>query len=367
MPRILTSVLSLFFIFTQSLSAQYIDKIITKSGNALLKNKAFNAVSIGVYKEGKQYIQHFGVLTKGGNDAPTDETIYEIASVTKTFTGYLIAKAVLEDKLSLDDEVQIYLEGDFSNLAFEGKQITIRDIITHTAGLPHFMDKRMTETFAAMQADVPTSFFNLEQALTEELFFEYLAAYELTAAPGTKYSYSNAGAELMGYILTKVYKKSFDQLLQEALLTDLGMNDTAIRLNEMQQQRLTQGYWLKNTDKSPNQLNPLWATGSGLKSTLPDLMKYIEFYLNSDDPIIKESQTILYEKETRWVSYFWNTWKDKHGTSYNHHGGTSGMQNYIFLFPKYDLGFSIIVNHSDAKAPREMSSAISRMLKAVIK
>lgn len=360
--------LNIFCILSMlKVSAQDIDKVILKQGNQLLKNKEFNSVSIGVYKDGKQYIHHFGELTKGSNDVPTDETIYEIASVTKTFTGYLAAKAVLEAKLSLDDEVQTYLEGDFDNLAFEGKSITIRDILTHTAGLPHFMDQRMTETFATMQSDVPTTYLKLEQAMTKELFFEYLAAYELTTAPGTKYNYSNGGAELMGYILTRIYDKNYDELLQEAFLSQLGMNDTGIRLNEEQKQRLAQGYWMNNSEKSPNHLNPLWATGSGLKSTLPDLMKYIEFSLNSDDPIIKESQTILYEKKTRWMGYFWNGWKDRNGTSFNHHGGATGMQNYIFLFPKYDLGFSIVVNHSDAKAPRKMSSAVSKMLKALTK
>jgi len=245
-----TLLLTSISILPFALSGQDIDKEIQKQGNKLLKNKGFNSVSIGVYKGGKQYIHHFGSLTKGGNDIPTDETIYEIASVTKTFTGYLTAKAVLEGKISLNDEVQTYLEGDFSNLAFEGKPITIKDVISHTAGLPHFMDNRMAETFATMKADVPTNYLSLEQAMTKELFFEYLAAYEITIAPGTKYSYSNAGAELMGHILTSVYEKTYDELLQEALLTKLGMNDTAIRLNEEQKQRLTQGYWLNNSDIS---------------------------------------------------------------------------------------------------------------------
>lgn len=350
-----------------SLFAQDIDKIIEKGASELRKHKEFNSFSIGIYKDGKQYIQHFGELTKGGNNPPTDETIYEIASVTKTFTGYLAAKAVLEKKVYLDDNIAQYLEGNYTNLTFQGRSITLRQLLTHTAGLPHFISPEMTDVFKKLTPETPDKFRWLEENMTKELFFEYLSALELKEAPGTRYSYSNAGAELVGFILTTIYGKTIDQLLQENIIGTLDMKNTGIRLTDVQEQYLTQGYWLENATLSPNWLSPLWASGAGMKSTLPDLMKYIEFNLNQKDPVMNESHEILYHKKTRWMSYFWNAWKDKHGTSYNHHGGTTGTQNWLMLFPKYDLGISILTNHSDTKAPTQMRKAISKMLKAIIK
>ncbi|MBO3697519.1 serine hydrolase [Roseivirga sp. E12] len=343
------------------LMSQDIDKIIQKQGKSLLKHKEFKAISIGVYKDGQTFINHFGTLQ--GSGKPTDETIYEIASVSKTFTGYLVAKAITEGKLKLEDHLSDLLGEEYSNLSFEGQPITVEHVITHTAGLPHFMLPGMAETFETLEPDVPSEYRVLETEATKERFFDALIAFEPSQAPGTNYKYSNAGAELMGYLLSKAYGLAFDQLLSRELTAKLGLNDTGIRLSTDQESRLAVGYWMKNIEPSPPQLNPLWASGSGIKATLPDLMKWIDFNLNSEELALKESHRILYEKKTRWVSYFWNAWKDKNGTSFNHHGGTSGTQNYIFLFPKYNLGISIITNHSGPKTPRKLMKSVQAIVK----
>ncbi len=366
MKNFLLAIISILS-FSASIYAQNVDLLLEKTGNSLLRNKEFRAVSIGVYKDGEMFTKHFGTLIENQEAAPTDETLYEIASVTKTFTGYLTAKAVLEGKISLDDDVRDYLRGDYPNLSFNDQPITIQHLVTHTAGLPQFLDASMAKVFQTLQPDVPTQFEKLEKELTKDDFSKYLRAFELQNPPGSNYAYSNAGAELMGYILTSVYEKTYDELLQDELLDELGMNNTAINLTDEQQTRIAQGYWMDNNTPSPSQINPLWATGSGLKSTLPDLMKWIEFNLINEDSAVQESHKILYEKNTRWVSYFWNAWKDKNGTPFNHHGGTSGTQNWVFLFPKYDLGISIIVNHSGPKTPKKLSKAANQILKELSK
>jgi len=368
-PNTMTITLRLFLAFIFILVIPYvalsqdIDHLIFKTGNALLKNKEIRAVSIGVYKDGEKYTGHFGSIAQGESTPPNDETIYEIASVTETFTGYLAAKAVKEGRIKLNDDIRTYLEGDFNNLEFEGKVITIKHLLTHTAGMPHFMDQRLTEAYDKLATDAPFKVAEFDADFSKEEFFKALARLELKAVPGTEYSYSNAGAELVGYILTVVNQKSIDELFQEAILEDANMTNTAIRLNEEQKTRLIKGYWLNNSIPSPNQFNPLWASGHGLKSTLADLMNYIEFNLKEDNPILDESHELLYEKGTRWMGYFWNIWKDKHGTSFNHHGGASGMQNWLYLFPKYNLGISLIVNHSGDKTPRKLSKAANSILK----
>lgn len=358
MKQLLTFI---FLVVSQSLMSQDIDKLIEKQGKSLLKNKELRSVSIGIYKDGSTYTKHFGLLD--GTNSPTDATIYEIASVSKTFTGYLVAKAIIEGKIRLEDNLQDLLGDGLSNLSFEDEPIKVKHVITHTAGLPHFMLPDMAETFETLQPNVPSEFKALEAEATKERFFDMLQAFSPSQAPGSQYKYSNAGAELMGYLLSQAYGMEFDQLLSKALTEKLDLEDTRISISKEQESRLALGYWMKNSEPSPPQLNPLWATGSGLKSTLPDLMKWIEFNLNSEDLALKESHKILYEKKTRWVSYFWNAWKDKNGTSFNHHGGTSGTQNWVFLFPKYNLGISIITNHSGPKTPQKLSKAVRAIVK----
>ncbi|TXD81509.1 beta-lactamase family protein [Subsaximicrobium wynnwilliamsii] len=342
-------------------------KTIQKNGLAFLKNKNINSTSIGIYKDGKMYTEHFGEIEKGKSNPPDDGTIYEIGSVTKTMTGYLVARAVLEKKIKLEDEITMYLKDDYSNLQYNGNPITIKHLLTHTSGLPMFLPMEMNGVFDKLTEDVPNEYFQLEKSYDKEKFLADLKNVTLKVAPGTTYSYSNAGAELIGYVLETVFEKNIDNLMEESYLTEYGMSNTAIELNHTQKQELVQGYWMDNETFSPNQLNTLWATGGGVKMIIMDMMHYIALQLNSKNPIVSESHKVLYEEcKTFKISYFWRVWNDKYGTSYNHHGGTSGTQNWLFIFPRYDLGISIITNQSGPKTPKELSRTVNKMLKDII-
>lgn len=352
------TILAISFLTSSSLSAQNIHQLIQKTGQSLLRNKEFKAISIGVYKDGQTYTSHFGTLEKDKSTPPTDETRYEIGSVTKTFTGLLVAKAVLDGKLKLDEDIRNYLDGDYPNLAFEGTPITMRNLVTHTAGLPHSFNPAITEAYSKLEAKTPNLIYGLGKTYSKEIFLEALHNFKLTEKPGTNYNYSNAGAELTAFILTKVYGNSFYDLLNEFILTQAQMNHTSTQLDDY----VAQGYWMDNEEPSQLSTSLLWSASTGLKSTLPDIMNYIAFNL-SNNPMVEESHRLLYEKNTRWMGYFWNIWKDKHGTSFNHHGGTTGTQNWLYIFPKYNLGISIFVNHSGPKTPQKLNKAIKAILK----
>lgn len=345
-----------------------VTEAIEKNGNAFLKNKDITSVSIGVFKAGAVYTQHFGEIEKGKGNVPTDETIYEIASVSKTATGYLVAKAVLEKKINLEEDVRVYLKGAYPNLEYNQKPITIKHLLTHTSGLPGFLPKEMNGVFEKLNESVPDEYYALEKSYGKEQFLNDLKNLSLSVAPGTKYAYSNVGAELVGYVLETVYEKPIDELLQESFLKKYAMLNTAIELNETQKQKLVRGYWMSNTSPSPNQLNTLWATAGGLKMTMSDMLHYMELQLNSEDPIVAESHKVLYEEGSLLkIAYFWRVWNDKYGTSYNHHGGTSGTQNWLFIYPKYKLGISIITNQSGPDTPNLLNKTAKKILESIIK
>ena len=140
-----------------------------------------------------------------------------------------------------------------------------------------------------------------------------------------------------------------------------------IDLPASQKSDLARGYWLGNTSPSPHQLNKLWGTAGGLKMTLVDLLNYGKLQLESDNPVVQESQRVLFTngKGTD-VAYFWRVRNDKYGTSFNHHGGTIGMQNWLFIFTKYDLAISIITNQSGPKTPKLIAKTAKKILNAVI-
>jgi serine-type D-Ala-D-Ala carboxypeptidase/endopeptidase len=345
-----------------------VSEAIEKNGKAFLKNKDITSVSIGVFKAGEIYTQHFGEIEKGKGNVPNDETIYEIASVTKTATGYLVAKAVLEKKIKLEEDVRVYLKGTYPNLEYNQKPITIKHLLTHTSGLPGFLPKEMNGVFEKLNESVPNDYYALEKSYGREQFLSDLKNLALAVEPGTKYTYSNVGAELLGYVLETVYGKTIDELLQESFLKKYAMLNTAIELSEAQKQKLVRGYWMSNTSASPNQLNTLWATAGGLKMNMTDVLHYMDLQLNSEDLIVAESHKVLYEEGNLLkIAYFWRVWNDKYGTSYNHHGGTSGTQNWLFIYPKYKLGISIITNQSGPDTPNLLNKTAKKILESIIK
>lgn len=98
------------------------------------------------------------------------------------------------------------------------------------------------------------------------------------------------------------------------------------------------------------------------------MLHYLDLQLNSEDPIVAESHKVLYEEgSTLKLAYFWRVWNDKFGTSYNHHGGTSGTQNWVFIYPKYKLGISIITNQSGLETPNLLSKTAKKILESIIK
>ena len=341
-------------------------RTIDKHGKAFLKNKNITSASIGIFKDGETYTRHFGELERGSGNAPDNETIYEIASVTKTMTGYLAAKAVLDGKFTLEDDVRSYLEADYSNLAYENKPIRIKHLLTHTGGLPMSLPLEMKEVFDQLSENAPEEYYALEESYDKEKFLEDLKSLIITVEPGSKYQYSSVGAELLGYILEKAYQKSLNELFRDNIFRVAKMPNTAIALSDSQQEKLVKGYWMSNADFSPNQLDKLWGAGSGVKSTLPDLMNYVKFQLDTTNAIVSESQKMLYEEGNALkIAYFWRVREDRYGRYYNHHGGAIGMQNWLFVFPKYGLGISIITNHSGPKTPNYLGKTVKKILKDV--
>ena len=323
--------LAAFLIFTlvgckskQQSNTQNIENAITKNAHQLLEDKRFHSVSISVFKDGKSTIKHFGELSIGKGNTPNDSTLYELASVTKTFTGYVAAKAVLDKKINLDDDIRIYLNEPYPNLEFKGEPIRIKHLLTHTSGFPNFPIKSENKT----------------------AFFEGLKLIKIETVPGETYAYSNTAPELTAYILEKVYQKPYEELVTEFVLKPNKMTETKFTLSDTEKLRLVKGYNDKNELMS-NFNRTLWGGISGLHSTPADLVKYMKLQLDESNRIVKESHKKLYKEGTDfWEGYHWYILENGNELIYRHHGGIYGMQNWFVIYPKQNMGISILTNTS---------------------
>lgn len=313
-----------------------IEAAIKKHAEHLLQDNRFSSVSIGVVSDGKSIIGHYGELTKKQGNKPTDQTIYEIGSVSKTMVGLLTAYAIADGKLSLNKNVNQYIDNQLDKVSTTSQPITIQQLLTHTSGLPRsFEQLGLTE-----------------ETLNKHSFIKAINKFDRSTLKG-QFSYSGVGTELLCYILTQVYHKPFDALLQQTLREKAGVLNTQVNLSKTQMPFLAYGYDDKNeVAKAHVAPNKLWGGSGFVKSTMADLINYMKLQLQGDLPVIALSHKRLFDvADTEYLGFFWIVAKDeKLGTYLIHHGGMEGTQNWMIIFPTHDLAISVVSNSSFPEA-----------------
>lgn len=341
-----------------------IKRIVDYHANETLEDSLINSLSIGLYINNVSFIFHYGELTRGKGDMPSNQTIYEIASVTKTFTGTLASKAVLEGRINLDDDIRKHLSNHYPNLQYKGKPIKIRHLLTHTSGLPVHHKDFDSIPLELNEVEFAKRYYEIEKKQAKEDFLKYLARVDIQNVPGSHFLYSNFGTNLMAGILETVYQKPFQELISDEIISKAGMSETSFILTMEQKSRLANGYKKgKPMPKLPLS-KTLWGAEGGLKSTLPDMMKYVRFQFQ-DLAMVKESHKKLYEiAEDYYIGYFWwiieNQNNDLH---YRHDGGALRVKNVLLIYPESSFGISIFTNETANSVNQQLSKLSSAIYK----
>ncbi|HJS14631.1 MAG TPA: serine hydrolase domain-containing protein [Rheinheimera sp.] len=334
----------------------------------LIEQPLLHSTSIGVVYRGKEFIRHRGDMDAGKPSPPTDATLYEIGSLSKTMAGTLMANAVLERKLSLDDDVRIYLQGAYPNLQYKGEPIRIRHLLSHTSGLPNMLPERANEVLENFTDQrTPLELNAIYTNYSKADFFKDLHAVEIHRKPGKDYAYSSSGTELTAYILETVYKSDYESLLRSFLRDSAVMTDVSIRLNDAEATRLAVGYHSDNAVPTTPMPQLPWGASGNVKATVPEMVKYLKFQL-AGGAVVTESHRPLVEFDSEFsVGYFWNIISDDRlkGLYYAHHGGVPRSQCYIYIIPKYDLGIFVITNQSGDQTARAMEAAINALVEKI--
>ncbi len=365
-------IFSLFLLSTLSCKATNntgeLSEIVSNEAQKFLEDNRFSGVSITVFHKGESFIGHFGELDIGQGNTPTSQTLYEIASVTKTMTGYLVACAIYEGKLTLDTPVKEILGEEFENLAFEGEPVRIRHLITHTSGLPLNINQ-ISELYDQPGANNYQQAQNILANYTQQSLLAEVKSLRLTEPPGVNYGYSNVAPNLIAHILETIYQKRFDALLTEKLFAPAQMTNTSINLDEHSKALLANGY-NDNNERMPSfkQAINLWGAAGRVKSNTNDLLNYIKWQLDEDNPIVELShQGLFYDVENIWIGYYWEVIKNKSGQHIEHHGGLYGSQNWLIVHPEENFGISIISNSSFPEANGLLKEAANNILEQLLR
>jgi D-alanyl-D-alanine-carboxypeptidase/D-alanyl-D-alanine-endopeptidase len=252
---------------------------------------------------------------------PYDEhTAFEIGSITKTMTAALLAEFIARGEVTLDDPIAKLLPPGTVVPSFNGHEITIGDIVTHSSGLPSIPAGYRPADMNNPYADV-----------TERDLLDALAATKLTREPGSKWEYSNFAVIVLSYALAKRSGKDFETLLRERLLEPLGMNETYIA-KPPPGVHLAQGHLPGGEPAIPWDFHPDMAGVGGVRATLPDMLKYLEGELGTRDsaitPALGRTQDFVATVSGHKMAINWNMVTPKGHSYLIHEGGTGGYSSF---------------------------------------
>jgi CubicO group peptidase (beta-lactamase class C family) len=226
-------------------------------------------VVVGIIEPQGRRIIAWGHLNQDDPRPLNGDTVFEIDSITKVFTGLLLTDMVVRGEVALTDPVAKYLPDGVKVPQRGGRQITLLDLATHRSGLPDLpLNAPLDET-------QPIGNYTADQ------LYSMLAAYRLDSDPGTQYFYSNAGFGLLGHALSRARRAGFfgvddfSELLEARITGPLGMTDTRIHPTPEMMERFAKGHGYYKMMPAPALDYGVLAGAGGLRSTANDLLKFL--------------------------------------------------------------------------------------------
>jgi serine-type D-Ala-D-Ala carboxypeptidase/endopeptidase len=341
-----------------------VDAVVAKAGAAFMADPHAVGLSVGVIEGGRAHRYHFGTISKARQQVPDDQTVYPIASLTKTFTGTLLAQAAGDQKLKLDDDVRNYLDGDYPNLAYDGHPIRLYHLLNHRSGLPFVLPNK-PEASPDFKSDIPypQRIDAIVAGAPRADFYADLHRLTLTTAPGTRFQYSNAAAQLAGYILERVSGSGFETLVRTHIAAPLGMHDTFITPTEQQRLRLAPGY---DENGVLQAYPPEQAQAAGaLKSTLPDMLAYARWQTAEHDPAVRLSHQPTWRNDDYAIGLNWQMVNSGSRRVIFQDGAVPGYASLLAILPESGIAVVLMSNEVDSGTLNRLRTLANGITKAL--
>jgi len=245
-----------------------LDEAVGFAGQVLFLSAKVPALVIGVVRNGETSIQGFGRRAEGSDAEPSADTVFRIGSITKVFTGQVLASLAADGVVSLADPLTKYVPDFIAPLSEGGRPIRLVDLATHSAGLPREVPH------APGPPDAP--FANI----TREAFVAWLKANPLLFTPGTSVVYSNFGFDLLAAALSAAAQKPYPELIADRVLKPLGLDDTTFAPSGNETARLMRGHDFNGAAMPYAPTGSVIVGSGGLYSSPRDLLRWLNWHLD---------------------------------------------------------------------------------------
>ena len=326
-----------------------------------LSNGTANGFSgaILVIKEGELIINKgYGLANKDSKTLNGPNTIFDIGSNTKQFTATAILKLVELGKIKLTDPLSTF----FKNLPIEKQNITVHQLLTHSAGFSESIGSDYSE-------------FGKLSEISQKDFFEKLFASTLLSEPGEKYSYSNTGYSILGRIIELASGQSYEAFLNKHLFTPAGMLQTGYLLPKWNAKQMAHGY-NRNIIETESTITYYQEAGAvnwhlkgngGINSTQNDMLlwyKALKTNIILTPESFKKLTTphVLSPKGTYSYGYGWGVRTTKANTLRISHNGSNGTFSHtIIWYPMEDIYIVYATNANSSKV-EDIASVVAKII-----
>ena len=227
---------------------------------------------IGAVRNGETAVFGFGETAPGSGRTPDGNTIMRIGSITKAFTGHVMATLVAQGTVKLTDRLQDRIGWGLTLPEKNGQPIRLIHLVTHTSGLPREVER------------TPSPDDDPFRTLTPEAYLKALQGNPLLFAPGSGGLYSNFAFDLLAVALGNAAGKTYDRLLKDNVLDPLGLKDTTTALRDGDSTRLMIGHNFDGKTMPTARANPVMAGASSLYSTPNDILRWLAWHLDRFSP-----------------------------------------------------------------------------------
>lgn len=287
--------------------------------------------------DGSVSYHNYGFSDTAREIPANEQSLYEIGSVTKTFTGLLLLIQLEKQGYDLDTPVKVLSDGKINLPSLDDTEITLRHLVTHTSGLP-----RLPANLAPASMDDPYVDYTYEE------LYEFLNDFTPGVAPGERFEYSNLAYMVLGHLAEVMGSAGYDKLVSEYITGELQMESTARVVTDSARFATPTMAGLEVSTWNMDHIRGL----GELRSTSSDMARYIKAYLQHVPFSHPSALTAAYEPlyERREDSHLGHAWfiNTAHSDTIVHHGGgTGGFRSFAAFSPVSKKGVVILTNSND--------------------